>query len=96
MLWLSPRRIGPAAGSLSDCGARDRASDGKKLLESVRRLHEGLQSFLSMSRIEARWRKARALWLRFSQSLAGRRQRLNQAMERSTIQRLGSTTKPLA
>ena len=34
-------------------------------LESVRRLHEGLQSFLSMRRMEARRRKARALLLRF-------------------------------
>jgi drug/metabolite transporter (DMT)-like permease len=64
--------------------------------ESVRRLHEGLQSFLSMRRMDARRRKASALWLRFSQSLASLRQRLSQPMERSTIQRLGSTTKPLA
>src|ERR1700760_4978308 len=65
-------------------------------LGSVPRHYEGLQSLLSMRRIDARWRKASALWLRFSQSLASRRQRLSQAMERSTIQRLGSTTKPLA
>ena len=45
--------------------------------------------------MEASLRKARALRLRFSQSLASRRQRLSQAMVRSTIQRLGSTTKPL-
>jgi transposase len=32
-----------------------------KDLESVRRLHEGLQSFLSIRRIEARRRKASAL-----------------------------------
>src|SRR5258708_6212898 len=57
--------------------------------ESVRRLHEELQSFLSISRIEARCRNASALWLRFSQSLASRRQRLSQPMVRSTIQRLG-------
>ena len=49
-----------------------------------------------MRRMEARWRKASALWLRFSQSLASRRQRLSQPMVRSTIQRCGSTTKPLA
>src|ERR1039458_2034166 len=65
-------------------------------LESVRRLHQGLQSFLSMRRMEARRRKASALWLRFSQSLASRRQRLSQAIVRSTIQRFGRTTKPLA
>jgi len=45
--------------------------------------------------MEASLRKARALRLRFSQSLASRRQRLSQAMVRSTSQRLGSTTKPL-
>lgn len=38
----------------------------RDLSESVRRLHEGLQSLLSMRRIEARRRNARALWLRFS------------------------------
>ena len=52
---------------------------------SVRRLHEGLQSLLSIRRIEARRRKASALWLRFSQSFASLRQRLGQARERSTI-----------
>jgi hypothetical protein len=63
--------------------------------ESVRRLHEGLHSFLSIRRMEARRRKASALWSRFSQSLARRRQRPSQPMVRSTIQRLGRTTKPL-
>ena len=39
----------------------------------------------------------RALRLRFSQSLARRRQeRFNQAIDRSTIHRLGKATKPLA
>ena len=52
-------------------------------------------SFLSMRRMDASRRNASALWLRFSQSLASLRQRLSQAMERSTSQRLGSTTKPL-
>src|SRR5438045_1580943 len=46
--------------------------------------------------MKARRRKASALRLRFSQSLAGLRQRLSQARVRSTIQRLGRTTKPLA
>ena len=64
--------------------------------ESVRRVHAGLHSFLSMSLIEARWMKERALRFRHSQSLASLRQRLSQAMVRSTIQRLGSTMKPLA
>jgi hypothetical protein len=65
------------------------------LLESVRRLQAGLQSFLSMRRIDARRKNASAFLLRFSQSLASRRQRLSQVMERSTIQRLGRTTNPL-
>ena len=63
-------------------------------LESVRRLYVGLQSFRSMSRMDASLMKASALRLRFSQSLASRRQRLSQAMVRSTTQRLGWTTKP--
>src|SRR5919199_1127834 len=49
-----------------------------------------------MRRMEARRRNARALWLRFSQSRARRRHRLSHARVRSTIQRLGSMTKPLA
>jgi RNA-directed DNA polymerase len=65
------------------------------LSESVRRLHAGLQSFLSMRRIEARRKNASAFRLRFSQSLASLRQRLSHAMVRSTIQRLGRTTNPL-
>src|SRR5271156_4007722 len=65
-------------------------------LESVRGLYQGLHSFRSMRRMEASLRKARALRLRFSQSLASRRQRFNQAIVRSTIQRLGNGTNPLA
>src|SRR6516165_2558910 len=65
------------------------------VLESVRRLQAGLQSFLSMRRIEARRKNASAFWLRHSQSLAKRRQRLSHAMVRSTIQRLGKTANPL-
>src|SRR5271169_5596681 len=65
-------------------------------LESVRRLYQGLQSFRSMRRMEASLTKARALRLRFSQSLASRRQRFDQAIVRSTIQRLGNGTNPLA
>src|ERR1700675_2747442 len=64
-------------------------------LESVRRLQAGLQSFLRMRRIDARRKNAKAFRLRHSQSLAKRRQRLSHAMVRSTIQRLGKTTKPL-
>ena len=79
--------------------ARIRQSMGRRFtvtLESVREHHAGLQSFRSMRRIEARRRKASALWLRHSQSLASRRQRPSQAKVRSTIQRLGSATKPMA
>src|SRR5882724_5542777 len=54
------------------------------MLESVRRLQAGLHSFLSMRRIEARRKNASAFRLRFSQSLASLRQRLSQAMVRST------------
>ena len=65
-------------------------------LESVQEHQEGLQSFLSMRRIEAKRKKASALTFRFSQSLASRRHRLSQAIVRSTIQRFGRTAKPLA
>src|ERR1019366_4371447 len=54
-------------------------------LESVRRLQAGLQSFLSMRRIEARRKNASAFRLRFSQSLASLRQRLSQAMVRCRV-----------
>ena len=66
------------------------------MLESVREHQAGLQSFRSMRRIDARRKNASALRLRFSQSLASLRQRLSQAMVRSTTQRRGSTTNPLA
>jgi ABC-type ATPase involved in cell division len=49
-----------------------------------------VSAFRNIRRMEASLRNARALRLRFSQSLASRRQRFNQAMVRSTIQRLGS------
>ena len=49
-----------------------------------------------MRRIEASLKNASALRLRFSQSLARLRQRLSQAIVRSTIQRLGSSTNPFA
>src|ERR1700674_5335630 len=48
-------------------------------VKSVRRLQAGLQSFLSMRRIEARRKNASAFRLRFSQSLASLRQRLSHA-----------------
>jgi hypothetical protein len=42
----------------------------------VRGLYQGMHNFRNMRRMEASLRKARALRLRFSQSLASRRQRL--------------------
>ena len=63
-------------------------------LESVRKVHTGLQSFRSIRRIDASCRNASALRLRFSKSLARRRQRLSHAKVRSTTQRIGRTTKP--
>jgi hypothetical protein len=54
-----------------------------KSLESVRRLQAGLHSFLSMRRIDARRKNAKAFRLRHSQSLDKRRQRLSHAMVRS-------------
>jgi hypothetical protein len=65
-------------------------------LESVRRDYAGLHSFLSMSLIEARRRKASALRLRFSQSLARRLQRPSHANVRSTTHRFGRTTNAFA
>jgi hypothetical protein len=65
-------------------------------LESVLKLDQGLQSFRSMRRMEASFKKARPLQLRFSQSLARRRHRLSHAIVRSTIQRLGKLTNPFA
>ena len=65
-------------------------------LESVRKPHAILHSLLTIRRMDARSRNARALWLRLSQSLARRRQRLSHARVLSTTQRLGRTTKPFA
>ena len=65
-------------------------------LESVRRVYAGLHSFLNISLMEARRRKASALRLRFSQSLASLRHRPSQAKVRSTTHRLGRTTKAFA
>src|ERR1700686_2503981 len=66
------------------------------VLESVRRVYAGLHSFLNISLMEARRRKASALRLRFSQSLASLRHRPSQAKVRSTTHRLGRTTKAFA
>src|SRR5438552_3228885 len=65
-------------------------------LESVRRDHTGLHSFLNMSLMDARRRNASAFRLRFSQSFASRLHRPSHAKVRSTTHRFGKTTKPLA
>ncbi len=65
-------------------------------LEPVRKVYEGLQSLRSMRRMEASRRNASALSVRFSKSLARRRQRFSQAIVRSTTQRIGRTSNPLA
>lgn len=67
-----------------------------ELLESVRKVYVGLQSFRSMRRIDARRMNVNAFRVRFSQSLAKRRQRLSQAKVRSTTHRLGRTLNPSA
>ena len=66
---------------------------GLVILESVREHHLELHSFRVMRRMEASLRKASALRLRHSQSLASLRHRPSQAKVRSTIHRLGKTTK---
>src|SRR5262245_65534994 len=68
-------------------------SDGH--LESVRKHQEGLQSFRSMRRIEESRRKASALRLRFSQSLANLRMRLSQEKVGSRTTSGCSTTSAL-
>src|SRR6266508_5818360 len=65
-------------------------------LEPVRKDHLLEQSFRSMRRMEARRRNARPLRVRFSKSLAKRRQRLSHAKVRSTTHGFGKTSKPLA
>ena len=55
-----------------------------------------LHSFLSISRIDARRKRATERDDKHSQSLASLRQRPSQAKVRSTFQRLGNTSKPSA
>ena len=89
----SRRGVGSALFREIERAAREQ---GTTYLEFVRKHYVGLHSFRSMRRIEARRRNASALRLRHSQSLASLRQRPSQARVRSTIQRLGKTTKALA
>jgi hypothetical protein len=87
----------PALGKVSVARDVSKLGQGDRLvLESDSKLHQGLHSFRNMRRMDASFKNARALRLRFSQSLARRRQRLSHAMVRSTIQRLGNCTNPLA
>jgi EAL domain-containing protein (putative c-di-GMP-specific phosphodiesterase class I) len=77
---------------------RPEPEGGKRsgLLESVRKVIHFEQSLRSMRRIDAILRKASALRERFSKSLASLRHRPSHANVRSTTQRLGRTSKPLA
>ena len=67
-----------------------------KRLESVREVYVFKHIFLSMRRIDAKSRKARAVLVRFSKSLASRRHLPSQANVLSTTHRLGMTSKPTA
>ena len=68
----------------------------RRIHRVVREDHIGLHSFLNMRRMDASLTNASALRLRHSQSLASLRHRPSQAKVRSTIQRLGRTTKRFA
>ena len=67
-----------------------------KALESVRKVYAFKQSFLIIRRIDAKMRKARAVLVRFSKSLARRRHLPSQANVLSTTHLLGMTSKPIA
>jgi hypothetical protein len=66
----------------------------KTVLESVRRHSVQLHNFLIIIRIDARYRNARALRLRHSQSLASLRHLPSHANVRSTTHRLARTSNP--
>ena len=65
-------------------------------LESVRKVYVFKHSFLSIRRIDAMRRKARAVLVRFSKSFARRRHLPSQAKVLSTTHLLGMTSKPVA
>lgn len=73
-----------------------RGSEGNDILfgglESVQEHIQRRQRRRSIMRTDAQRRNASAFWLRHSQSLLKRLHLFNQAMVRSTIQRLGNTT----
>ena len=93
---LSIRNIADAGISIEYAASGVNIQNNSVYLESVRKVYEGLHSFRSISRIDARRMNATALRVRFSKSLARRRQRLSQAKVRSTIQRRGRTSNPTA
>ena len=84
------------APDLTRCSCHKTVSTGLQYLESVRIDHTGLHSFLSISLMEARRRKASPFRFRHSQSFASLRHRPSQAKGRSTTHRFGKTTKPFA
>ena len=65
-------------------------------LESVRKVYVFKHSFLSIRRIDAMRRKARAVLVRFSKSFARRRHLPSHAKVLSTTHLLGMTSKPVA
>ena len=71
-------------------------SRGMATSESVREVYVFKHGFLSMRRIDAKSRKARAVLVRFSKSLASRRHLPSQANVLSTTHRLGMASKPTA
>jgi len=88
-------QAGLAKGELSR-GEHKSIQTDRVVLESVRRDHTGLHSFLNMSLMDARRRNASAFRFKFSQSFASRLHRPSHANVRSTTHRFGKTTKPLA
>ena len=101
-LWVQTRAssLGGRTSASAECrlgpGGQSVGQAAQFCLESVRKDHVGLHSFLSMSLIDARRRNARPRRLRFSQSLARRLHRPSHANVRSTTHRLGKTMKPFA
>ncbi len=87
-------RATPSPSALS--GWLERFHDPSSPKSSDSKVYEGLQSLRNMRRMEAKRRNMRAVRMRISQSFASLRQRLSQAIVRSTIQRLGSVTKAFA
>ena len=77
-------------------GTKSCSSCSLSLSESAREVYVFKHGFLSMRRIDAKSRKARAVLVRFSKSLASRRHLPSQANVLSTTHRLGMASKPTA